>query len=152
MDTESLKAALDALVKDPSLAPANGETFCNIGVYRISKLYSVPDFKLDENKNPPMADAMCQILAQSQDFQICDGQAANDAANAGKLVIAAHPYTGHGHVATVYPSPEMFFSPSLNKLVPFLANIGQKVGVLPESEDFPVALGECLYYIYREAA
>lgn len=145
MDTEELKAALDALVKDPSLQPANGETFCNIGVYRISQMFRVKDFGID----PPMANAMCQIIAASPNFKMANAQAANSAALAGGFVIAAHPYTGHGHVATVYPSPEMFFSPSLNKEVPFLANIGQKCGILPESQDFPVALGESLYYIYQ---
>lgn len=152
MDTEQLKAALDALVKDPSLAPANGETFCNIGVYRISKLYSVPDFKLNKSGDPPMADVMCTIMAASPDFFATDAKGANNAANAGSLVIASHPYDGHGHVAVVYPSPEMYYSPSWKKEVPFLANIGHRVGVLPTSECFPVALGEPTYYVYQEAS
>lgn len=150
MDIEEIKSILDALVKDPSLQPKNGKTFCNIAVSRIATIFGVEDFPVDCSNDPPLADVMCDILAVSPNFHAVSTQGANFSSLQGNLVIAAHPYVGHGHVAIVYPSPEMFFSPSWKKEVPFVANVGARNGIFPVSEVFPVAQGEPKYYVYQE--
>lgn len=153
MDIEHLKSALDALIKDPSLfQKPDGTTFCNIAVHRIAALYDIKEFPLNAHGDPPMANRMCEIAATSPAFESASGEGANAAALAGKFVLAAHGYAGHGHVAVVYPSPEMFYSPSWKKEVPFVANVGKRNAIIPASEAFPVALGEPGYYIHVSQA
>lgn len=144
MNLEQFKTLLETTVKDPSLQPkSDGTTYCNIAVRRVALAFGCEEFY-----DGMMANEMCKHLAISSNFGSIDGQTAAQQARVPSLVIAAHPYSEHGHVAVVYPAAEMYFSPSLKKEVPFLANVGKKNGILPESQDFPVVQGECLYYLY----
>lgn len=148
MTLEEYRALLENLVKDPSLQPKeDGTTYCNFAVSRIAKLWGCNEFIPDENGDPPLANRMCDIMALSDNFQVLTARSAIDAAMKPSLVIAAHRYGEHGHVAIVYPSAP-YFSPSLQHYVPYLANVGKKNGISPESQDFPVADTEPTYYLF----
>ena len=149
MTLEAYRALLEQLVKDPSLQPKeDGTTYCNFAISRIAKLWGCDEFPLDAQGDPPLANQMCDIMAQSDKFPILTARSALDEAMRPGFVIAAHRYGEHGHVAVVYPAAP-FFSPSLNHYVPYLANVGKKNGITPESQDFPVADTEPTYYLYR---
>ncbi len=144
MTLEQFKTLLEATVKDPSLQPKlDGTTYCNIAVRRVALAFGCEEFY-----DGMLANDMCKHLAVSSNFGRIDGETAAQQARVPSLVIAAHQYAEHGHVAVVYPAAEMYMSPSLKKEVPFLANVGKKNGILPESVDFPVAHGESIYYLY----
>lgn len=151
MSLEEYRALLESLVKDPSLQPKDGKTYCNFAVSRIAKVWGCDEFPLDANNDPPLANQMCDIMALSDKFKVVTARSAIDAAMVPCLVIAAHRYGEHGHVAIVYPSAP-FFSPSLNHYVPYLANCGKKNGIIPESQDFPVADTEPTYYLWDPKA
>lgn len=143
MNTDQLRDVCEKLVMDPGLKP---ETFCNVAVQRVAHYYGC--FDLDGL----MANSMILFMRRSPHFLIVQGEDAHEYAATGKLAIAAHEYDGHGHVAAVYPSDAMFYSPSWKKAVPFLANVGISNGIKPASECFPVSMGEPIYFVYKPAA
>ncbi len=146
-DLDSMKMLLEQTVKDPSLAPKpSGTTYCNIAVRRISQQMGCDVFPLGM-----LANDMWTLMHNSSAFVAVDTQQAGIRANNVQLVIAAKQFAGHGHVAVVYPSPEMYYSASWKKEVPFLANVGKDNGILPASKVFPVAQGEPDYFLYEPA-
>lgn len=137
----NLKGLLDRLVTEPDLQP---RTYCNFGVFRVANAFGCKTFDAR-----PLANTMCDILAVSPAWTKATGDEAHAAANAGKFVLACKKAEGHGHIATVYPAPQMYLSLSLAKHVPFVANIGKNNDIIPVSQAFPPSKGEPDYYIWN---
>ena len=148
IDTEKLKDFLLALVKAPELQPQDGKTFCNIGARRVADLFGCHDFD-----NPDMlADEMIAFMLSSSEWSETHfGEIAAKFAQIGGLAFAAMDSSQlgeeHGHIATIFPA-DCELSPSLNVLVPFVANVGAKNGIMKASEAFPVAKGQPTYFLW----
>ena len=150
IDTEKLKDFLLALVKAPELQPFDFKTFCNIGARRVADLFGYNG--LD---HPDMlADAMIMTLACSPNewTKTHFGEIAAKFAQIGGLAFAAMDSSQlgeeHWHIATIFPA-DCELSPSLNVLVPFVANVGEKNGIMKASEAFPVAKGQPTYFLWH---
>ncbi len=136
-----LYSFLKDLVLSPDLQPGEGVTYCNIALQRTGKFYNYPYFDglvADEIATKAIAD-------QFPVLEKITGDVATDYAMKGGFCFAAHVYPDHGHVAVISPQP-MAFSPSWNKRVPVVANVGFDNAFLPASQAFPVSLGEPSYY------
>ena len=148
IDTEKLKDFLLALVKAPELQPQDGKTFCNIGAYRASKLFNCQTLNV-----AMLADQMItSMLSSSEWTKTVFGEIAAKFAQIGGLAFAAMDSSQlgeeHGHIATIFPA-DCELSPSLNVLVPFVANVGAKNGIMKASEAFPVAKGQPTYFLWH---
>lgn len=170
-DAKKVLEVFAALVQDTSLKSVlqpdgSWKTFCNIGLYRG---YADPRLKgwdklLPRNADgsPFMANPLIEWLKKSADWRLGDGLAAWNHANEGRPTIGAEEAALHGHVLEIMPSELMAFSGSLNIKVPYGANIGahpilnpdgsvlhaRENGIVPTSQAFPVALGDCLHFLY----
>lgn len=145
MTKETLKHNLDSIRVMADLQPIDGKTFCNLALKRTFELCGHPGvFQPNE-----MANAIANQLETDKRFRAMGSREAWNASNDGHLVVAAHKYNAHGHVAMVYPSEEMQFSSSWQKDVPLVSNVGQTVGVMKVSKAFPVSLGEPEYYLFE---
>ena len=149
IDKEKLKDFLLALVKAPELQPQDGKTFCNIGAKRVADLFGCTDFD-----NPDwLADEMIRLISWSPSWtKTSFGEIAAAFSQLGGLAFAAMDSQTldeeHGHIATIFPA-DCELSPSLNCLVPLVANVGAKNGILKVSEAFPVAKGQPDYYLWK---
>jgi hypothetical protein len=153
-DPARLKAACDAVIKDPALAPrlAGGvmTTYCNVGAIRVANARGCREL------DGLMADDQYKVMAANALGtwrKAASGAEASLWAQQGGLAFAA--MTGkmlgeeHGHIAAIYPAP-MQMSGSLGHPVPIVANVGKTNAQEKESLAFPVAKGEPDYFIHLE--
>jgi hypothetical protein len=131
----TLKAACDAAIADKSLAPKNGETYCNFGLIKIMQLMGLAPLSGRANQ---------MIIAMGAEWNAVTAGRAVALAKAGKLCVAGLAGDKHGHVAVVYPA-DMEFSGSRKKNVPMVANVGNKNGMMKASGAFP---SDPLYFAY----
>lgn len=147
MSPNSLKSILDSVRAMPDLRPnqpLQGQTHCNEAIRRVFSLSGQPNvFSRDE-----MANTIADQLEKDTRFRLVGTNEAWREGQQGNLVVVAHKYGVHGHVAMVYPTDSMGHSGSWNKDVPFVSNVGQSIGVVEVSKAFPVALGEPYYYVF----
>lgn len=112
------------VVNDPSLAPADGKTYCNIALHRIAVKCGVSYF---EGK---LANDICDLVAGHKDWRKeADLARVQKHANSGGLAIAAQKDTPHGHVAVVAPGMAVP-SGKWGKDAPIVANVGKKNGIM----------------------
>lgn len=149
LDTEKVKDFMLALVKAPELQPANGVTYCNLGAKRVAEFFGCENFSAQNMTADQMVlDMMIEDVWTFTKF----GEIASKWAQMGGLAFAGMSSSElgeeHGHIAPVFPGmPEL--SPSLGILVPQLANVGAKNGVMLASEAFPVAKWPLGYYLWK---
>lgn len=146
MTVADLRAACDAVLKDPSLQPGAGITHCNQAVRAIAIACGCHDFP-----EGMLANEMIDLMASSW-VSVPDGADAQAQAFSGRLVVAGVQEEEHGHVAVIYPMSRMAFSPSWSKLVPWVANVGKTVGQMPLTHAFPVDEPEPDYYLWPGAS
>ena len=148
MNPQRLKTILSDLVACRDLQAKelpNGEleTYCNLALLRVAVAFGCKDFA-----SVPNANTMCDLMQFAIDWTPGTGEQAQAWADKGMLAVACKKAEGHGHVAAVCPADSMYFSPSLKKNVPWLANVGKTNGILPASRCFPVAEGEPSYFLW----
>lgn len=142
-----LQRICESVVKDPKLLGVGPITHCNEAVYRICRQFSgYEGFYDNKRQDIIMANEMFDLMDAGGDWSKCDGKWANEFACSGGLAIAAQKEDGHGHVAVVAPML-MEKSPSWNKLVPVLANVGRTNGFLPASKCFKL---EPTYFVLKQ--
>lgn len=141
--TERLKAACDAVVRDPALAPRpDGTTYCNLAVQRVCHELGYEAFA------GLMANQIFDLCSQSEDWEEADAEAASAAANQGSLCLAAQRGDPHGHVAILDPTP-MVWSQKWDKSAPTLANVGGHNAVMGANWAFAQ---EPTYFIFQGEA
>lgn len=138
---KDLKTICDLTVRDPKYAPERtGDTvittYCNLAVRHIAEEMGVHLFP-----SGMLASQMYQLLKTKAEK--LSGTMAAEAALAGRLVIAAQDGKPHGHVAVIYPAP-LEYSPSWNKYIPMVANVGKTNGIMRTSQAFKI---EPEYYV-----
>ena len=142
-----LKEILDAVRNQPDLKPHDGITYCNIAIDRILGLMGIPRIINPLTGQPHLANSMIDAFEHSPTrWGEVNGFMAHSCADMGVLAIAAQKADGHGHVAPVYPSEKMVYSPSWGKDVPYLSNVGRKNAIMRASQCFR---GEPKYYAFR---
>jgi hypothetical protein len=161
----NLKRVLDEAVIDPewkSKKNPDGSwtTYCNLSLYHIFENAGWQDLlPRTEAGSPYLAnDLVAWFISHQVSWQSINGSQAHLKANEGLPTIACRDHPAHGHVAHVYPAEQMGFSPSLNKDVPWVANIGavpkdlnseaDANSICKVSEAFAVSGGEPLYFTY----
>ena len=92
---------------------------------------------------------MCNKLQTLPDWTKDSGEKASEHAEKGGIALAAKVYPMHGHIAVVFPKGSLAWSGSWGKLVPFVANVGKRNGVMKTSEAFPVLEGQPEYWLYK---
>ena len=135
-----LKELCDKIVSEESLnsrditGDGKPETFCNMALNYVAEKMGCTLLK---GKLANEIHEYCQ--SKTDEFDIVRHEKAAQLAMTGALCFASLPVSnGSGHVATVYPL-EMVDSPSLNRRVPWLANVGKPPnGIKPASACFPV--------------
>lgn len=144
---DELYSFLKSLVSDPALAPKDGVTYCNFALQRVGKFYNYPYF------DGLLADQISQKAVSGEFPSIIKttGEDAVGFAMKGGLCFAAKFFDPHGHVSVVAPVPAAF-SPSWNKNIPVLANVGETNGFIPTSQAFPVSQGEPDYFLLLGSA
>lgn len=153
-DLAKLKAILTQIVNDPKLQPikdADGkivETHCNFGAICVANEMGCHEL---DGLN---ADAQYKVMDDNASglWLKVPGESAALFALVGGLAFAAMTSEmleeQHGHIAAVSPEP-MQFSGSLNKEVPMVCNIGKEDKDEKESQAFPVAEGEAIYFVWN---
>ena len=144
-----LKAACDAVIADPDLAPKRVKgilvTHCNEGAEKVAEAMGCTEL------SGYMADEQYQIMSgnESGKWKKVSGSEATIYALGGVLVFAALPSQrlgeAHGHIAAVYPVG-MQWSGSLGRDVPVVANVGVNDVAEKDSLAFPPADGEADYF------
>lgn len=145
MNQETLKHNLDSIRVMADLQPFEGKTFCNLALRRTFDLCGHPNVLMANE----MANAIANQLESDKRFRAVGSKEAWTSANEGHLVVTAHKYNAHGHVAMIYPSEVMGHSVSWQKDVPYVSNVGHTVGIMTVSKAFPVSLGEPEYYVFE---
>lgn len=152
-DLETLRSIGNEIVHDPDLEPKRDsagvivETHCNEGAERVAQAMGCDEL------NDLLADDQYDVMDDnvSKRWARVDGMTATAHALAGGLAFAAMTSTMlgelHGHIAAVAPEP-MQWSGSLGKNVPMVFNVGKTNADEKESAAFPVADGECSYFIW----
>lgn len=136
MTPDRLKEILDSVREQKDLRAEYGKTYCNIALDRILGLYGVPRMTNPLTQKPHLANDMIDtMIACTNIWSRVNGDFACSRASQGILVIACQKLTTHGHLAPVYPLP-MAFSPSWNKNVPMLSNVGKRNDILRASQCF----------------
>lgn len=130
-----LKKILDGVLEMGEFKPREGKTYCNLAIRKIVVLLGLDLFYDEDKKRVMLANEMFDYIhsAKSQFGRVDTGEDAAKLATSGILVVAAQKMGGHGHIAAVYPGKSMENSASWGKLVPMLANIGKKNGVMRAS-------------------
>ena len=131
LDVIKLKAACDAAIANPAYQPKKTEwgtleTHCNQAVVEIAG-------KMGVGLPLVCADELCDLFAQK--WELVSPENAVQIALFGGVCVAGRKFTGHGHVAVVYPA-QMQFSATYQKAVPVLANVGKENRVMRVSEAF----------------
>ena len=148
-DVKKLMKLGQELLADPSLVSrditADGipETFCNRAAAIAAREYGFDGFEgLSANQ-------LYTLLNRT--WRKDSGERAAAFAMRGGLAFACKQYSVHGHIALVAPyDPEM--SGSWGHKVPMVYNVGRVNAVMRASQAFPVADGECEYFLYGETA
>lgn len=149
MDSIEWKSFLQTMMQLAQLQPENGVTHCNQAARIAAQAMGCHEFD-DESL---LADDMIKIMDSniSGKWEPVDGLDAAVFATSGGLAFAAMSSKDlgedHGHISVIYPGG-LDFSPSLNKGVPLVANVGKRNGVMKVSEAFPVGKGEPEYWIW----
>lgn len=130
---EHLKAVCDSVVADPSLAPHDGKTFCNVASRKIAE--GMGYFGITSNM---LANDLILFLASAPGWAEGTLASAHAYALNGGLAFIALSEAPHGHIAAVYPAP-MQESGTWGGPVPMLANVGRTIGVMKLSAVFKVA-------------
>lgn len=144
---DALRAACKQVLLDKSLWPSGDETHCNQAVARVAAALGCREL------DGLMADGIYALVSDDKNgrWTPCDGVNAAMHALCGGLAIAAMTSQQlcmkHGHVAVIFPLP-LKRSPSLGRRVPFVANVGETVGIMLSSAAFPVARGEAKYFAW----
>lgn len=118
---QKLKRICDAIVKDESLWPKKGATFCNFGLNLICQHMEYTGFS-DMVANE-IYDKCVKVHAE------ISASWAEEYAKSGELAIAAQRGDPHGHCAVIYPDDGVF-SGKWRMQVPLCANIGITCGVM----------------------
>ena len=146
--TFPLTQAQDAARTNPNNQPeSTGErrTFCNFAVCQTANALGGPSGPLrttvNVNGRPitrnATANEMGANLPNSTDYREVSAAEAQVLANEGKLVIAAQPAQGHGHVTTVRPTNTYFEQGVERRGEGTLQNnVGRLVGIMQESATF----------------
>lgn len=115
----------------------DGTTFCNMAVRKILEGVGIDLFFSDELNRVMLANEMIDYMeaSRSKFAKLEDGTDAASEASQGIIVIACEKGSSHGHVSVVCPIG-MEQSWSWGKLVPMLANVGKKNGILRASQCF----------------
>ncbi len=146
-----LEEILDANLSNGALVGMGGVTYCNVNARLTAQALGFHDFD-DESL---LADDMIEIMVQGGPWEEVDGAAAALHALDGGLAFAAMLSSelreSHGHLAPIYPRGTQR-SASLQKDVPWIANVGAKNGIMLVSAAFPVAKGEPHYYARTQEA
>ena len=122
---------------DKKYLPRDGMTFCNEYVMDVLKALGCP---LDRYYS---ANDMIDLFESK--YRKLDVIGALTATREGGIVIAGMKHEGHGHVSVLIDhNPEL--SGTWGKYAPFLANVGQKNGVMKASFAFR---SEPVYYLVR---
>ena len=114
-------------------------TYCNVAVWNVGKaICSYLGF--DDAKGAPLMadqiDTYCN--ATPTEWEPVPLETCQALADAGEWILLTHPYSGHGHVATVQPGQAPVFSGKWNMEVPTIANVGQTNGIMGANFAFPV--------------
>ena len=118
---QKLKRICDIVVKDGSLWPRDGKTFCNFSVNLICSHMGYTGFKgMVANEIYDFCLKNHQVLASNWVEEYALG---------GGLAVAAQRGDPHGHVAVVAPH-EGVFSGKWRKRVPIIANVGLTCGLM----------------------
>jgi len=133
-DPKRLKSVCDIVVKAPEFVRNGEETYCNLAVRKILGGIGLDLFYHEAKKRAMLANEMIDYMeGQRAKFaKLDDGTDAFLEAKQGIVVIACERGSSHGHVAVVCPDP-MALSGSWGKMVPMLANVGKKNGVMRAS-------------------
>ncbi len=137
---EKLKSLLEMILTDNSLKPEGDVTHCNQAVISVMNAYNYYAF------DGMMANQICNYLVNANDWVSMDGTQAQKAANLGQVLIAAHPYLEHGHVAMIAPG-QCALSGKWMVSVPIVANVGKDVGMMAANMAFPVSDTPPTYYL-----
>lgn len=146
MTAEQLRSILEEVIHDPKFQPRDGTTFCNLAVQKVCNAFDIYDF--DGMIANEMIDALEKNMLKG--WRPCGGEKASEHALIGGLAIAGKRGGDHGHVAVVWPG-SMDYSPNYGKMVPMLANVGEKNGIISMSWAFASKRGEPGYWKYQEA-
>lgn len=145
------KALQEAILADKAydaekMPDGSWKTKCNFGLIAQAEEFGITCFR------GLMADDIVNLANMGLDFEKVSGAAAAEHAMAGGFGFGGK--TGkqlkeaHGHIAVVAPQA-CSESGSLEKMVPYLCNIGLPPNRIKlSSACFPVAKGECDYFIY----
>lgn len=127
-DIPVLKKVMDDAVNAPELQPSKGQTFCNIGAFRIAKDLGYNYFWDEAKVRPMLANECVDFMEKNPALfsKLFNPLTAWDMANNGYLVFAALKDVPHGHIVAVYPSQEMVTSGKWDCQVPLVANIGKE--------------------------
>jgi hypothetical protein len=161
-----LKAVCDSIIANPAYRPANGKTHCNAGALEAALEFDCHEFDVPEGAEPMMADEMYEVMEKNESGRWMKVDGDQFAANAlnNRLGYAALPsyrlHEAHGHIATGYPASDkrggvngdgqlgMEWSGSLQKDVPYVANVGKTDCEEKVSQAFPPIDGEPDYFIF----
>lgn len=169
-DLPTLRSAQARVLADPSLKPSGGVTHCSQGAQIVAAAMGCHELE-DDKGHFLLADAQYSVMAanKSGKWQKVPGCAASLWAQQGGLAFAAMtsamlteraaqaavkagkpipPPEEHGHIASLSPEA-MQMSGSLGHPVPMLCNIGREDQDEKESQAFPVACGECDYFVWN---
>lgn len=132
---DKLRRICDAIVAAPEFKMKNGETYCNLALRKAMDGVELDLFYDEKKKRVMMANEMIDYMeaTPSRFGRIHDGTDAFEWAKAGLIVLACNKGEKHGHIALVYPAEEMQHSASWGKLVPMLANVGKRNGIMRAS-------------------
>ena len=128
---EQLKAVMDTVRNDPSLAPVKNQygitTFCNLNAYRVAQALGLNIFFNYDADRPMLANEdVAYMDANPQLFSKFESHAiAHDLAGKGYLIYAAQAGEVHGHIAPVYPSDLMITSGKWACQVSYISNVGE---------------------------
>lgn len=148
----ALRIACDEAVTDPKLKPetdARGnvvKTKCNFAVQRIAKVAGYEGFA------DMVANEICDLMAKSPEWGPLDAKKASIAASQGLLVVAAHKYEPHGHVAVVYPGGALVYAGKWKVDCPVVANVGRENKVCGANWAFHASDTPPTYYCWTKKA
>ena len=120
-NVKKLKRICDSIVKDESLWPKNGLTFCNFAVNLICQHMGYTGFA-DMVANQ-IYDKCLKVHTETS------AAWAEEYANSGEIAVAAQRADPYGHVAVIYPGDGVF-SGKWRTQVPLCANVGITCGVV----------------------
>ena len=123
----TVKDSLDSILRDSTLKPHDGITYCNIGVYKAFHAMGFDCFWDVANNRPMTANAMIAFMEVCPIFRpLFMDEVIKLAPDGDKLIVLGQPEAEHGHVAVIYPSHDTTFSGHWQRNAPEIANIGKE--------------------------